>query len=172
MEQLNYNLYSIILAVVIITVTTWYAIITRNILLSNNKNLDLFRRNSIIEVHARFQIAIREIQSDLPLNINDNNAEFGEKEPEIRRKIQMYWYLVLDEFITCKKLSVDKDLEDLWDDMYFQGMKSALRLKYFYFEIADLLSTKSTFLGYRKQFEEEIIRANNGFLPTRSNFQN
>lgn len=174
MKTEDFNFYSIlissislILAISIVYLTMWYAKTTKKIFESGNSNYELNRKTAITDIHSRFQNNMRDIQLKFPYTINDNNIPVSEQD---KRHIQLYWYLVLDEYITCKKMTNDKDLNNLWDNMYFNGMKSALRLKSFYEEIAYLLSTNSTFLGHRNEFENEIKKANNGFIPTKENF--
>ena len=168
MTQENYNLYSILIGIVILLVTTWYASLTRNIMKATNKTYELSRKSTITEIHSRFQSSMRELQLTFPHNINDNSTIL---KPSETRSVQLYWYLVFDEFLTCKKLSNDPELSELWDKYYIKGVTNALRLKNFHNEIALLLSANSTFLGERADFEKEITKANGGVIPTLDNFK-
>lgn len=168
MEQNDYNLYSILIGIIILLVTTWYAYLTRSIMKASNNTYELSRKSTITEIHSRFQTSMRELQLRFPHNINDNSTILKDSE---KRSVQLYWYLVFDEFLTCKKLSNDPELNELWDKYYIKGVTSALRLQHFHNEIALLLSSNSTFLGEREDFEKEIAKANGGIIPTLDNFK-
>lgn len=168
MKQETYSLLSILVGIVILFVTTWYAYLTRNIMKASNKTYELSRKSTITEIHSRFQSSMRALQLTFPPNINDNSTTLN---PTETRSVQLYWYLVFDEFLTCKKLSNDPELNELWDKYYIKGVTSALRLKHFHNEIALLLSVNSTFLGEREDFEKEITKANGGVTPTLDNFK-
>lgn len=167
MTDQTYNYYSILIGIVILIVTTWYAWLTRNIMKSSNKTYELSRKSTITEIHNRFQSSMRDIQLKYPVTIN-NNAEGIDNSTE--RNIRLYWYLVLDEFLTCKILSTDPEMNSLWDKHYLIGVQSALKLKYFYIEIAKMLDGGSSLLGVQVQFEKEIIKANGGLKPSLTNF--
>jgi hypothetical protein len=168
MIQDYYNFFSIIIGLIILGVTTWYAVLTRRIMIASNKTYQLSRKSTITEIHSRFQTSMREIQLTFPHYINDNSTELN---PSETRSVQLYWYLVFDEFLTCKKLSNDPELNELWDKYYIKGVTSALGLKYFHKEIAMLISANSTFLGEREDFEKEIAKANGGIVPTPDNYK-
>jgi hypothetical protein len=135
---------------------------------ATNRTYELSRKNTITEIHSRFQTSMRALQLEFPHTINENNIGLS---PSERRNVQLYWYLVFDEFLTCKKLSNDPELNELWDEYYIKGVTSALRLKNFHNEIAYLLSINSTFLGEREDFEREITKANGGITPASNNFK-
>ena len=167
MTSENYSLCSLLLGLTILGVTTWYAFLTRSIMKASNKTYELSRKSAITEIHSRFQASMRELQLTFPPTINDNTVELNFSET---RSVQLYWYLVFDEFLTCKKLSNDPELNVLWDKYYLKGVTSAIRLKSFHREIALLISVNSTFLGEREDFEKEIFKANGGVTPTLDNF--
>jgi hypothetical protein len=168
MTEQTFNLISILLGILVFVVTAIYSFITFKILKTTNNTYELSKSNSITEVHNRFQTSMRDIQLKFPVTINSNEVTVDD--PLTIRCITLYWYLVLDEFLTCKVLSIDPKMNDLWDKHYIVGVTSALNIKSFYFEIAKLLDGGSTLLGIREQFEKEIIRANNGVKPSLTNF--
>ncbi len=109
--------------------------------------------STMIEVHSRFQSELRALQRTLPAAVN--NADYAPTVAEAR-SIQLYWYLVFDEWLTCTKMG--SALVPLWTKHYSEGVKSALRLPAFRLAVEDLFRGSSTFLGYGPEFRAEIER--------------
>jgi hypothetical protein len=71
------------------------------------------------------------------------------------RALRLYWYLVFDEWYTCKYVSKEEQLNALWD-RYRCGAISALKNKKFLDDIDDMFKQKAYFFGLREQFKLEI----------------
>lgn len=106
-----------------------------------------------LEVHSRFQGEMRAIQRMFSSEVNKLDWIPSDSE---RRGISLYWYLVFDEWLTCKKMHIA--LAPLWDQKYSEGVQSALR-KPAFFEVArEMFQGDSTFFGYGKEYASEIDR--------------
>lgn len=106
----------------------------------------------IVELHTHFQQQIREIQKTFSPKVNEDDWMPDEKE---KRAIRLYWYLVFDEWFTCKHLSNEKRLNALWE-RYSWGAISALRNTHFDSEIQDMFTKDTIFLGLGKKFASDI----------------
>lgn len=106
-----------------------------------------------VEVHSRFQSEMRAIQRIFSWKVNEPDWEPSDSE---RRGISLYWYLVFDEWITCKKMH--EGLSYLWDERYTVGVQSALRKPAFFAVAKEMFNGDSTFLGYGKEYAIEIDR--------------
>lgn len=106
---------------------------------------------TMVEVHSRFQSEIRALQRAFPPTVS--NADWVPTATEAR-SVQLYWYLVFDEWLTCTKMG--SELGSLWTQHYSEGVKSALRLPVFRLAAEELFRGSSTFLGYGLEFKKEI----------------
>ena len=106
-----------------------------------------------LEVHSRFQSELRAIQRTFSPGVNKTGWVPTEIE---RRSIDLYWYLVFDEWLTCKKMHAG--LAQLWDDQYSVGVQSALRNVAFNTAAHEHFKGSSSFFGYGKEFATEIDR--------------
>jgi len=105
----------------------------------------------MIEIHSRFQSEFRALQRTLPAAVN--NPDWTPT-PAEARSLQLYWYLVFDEWLTCTKMGTE--LTPLWAHNYSEGVKSALRLPAFKIAAENIFRGSSTFLGYGHEFKKEI----------------
>ena len=106
-----------------------------------------------LEVHSRFQGEMRAIQRMFSSEVN--KLDWSPTESE-RRGISLYWYLVFDEWLTCKKMHIA--LSPLWDHKYSEGVQSALRKPAFIEVAREMFKGDSTFFGYGKEYANEIDR--------------
>ncbi len=98
----------------------------------------------VVQLHTHFQQQIRELQKLYPPEVN--SPDWMPRPGVETRAVQLYWYLVFDEWYTCQYLSQQRRLNDLWS-RYRIGVASALKMKAFDLEIRNLLEKNSTFFG-------------------------
>lgn len=106
-----------------------------------------------LEVHSRFQSEVRALQRSFSPNVNSPAWIPTENE---RRTVSLYWYLVFDEWLTCKKLY--PALASMWEQHYSVGVQSALRNSIFNESAKDMFKGSSSFFGHGKEFADEIDR--------------
>jgi hypothetical protein len=106
-----------------------------------------------VEVHCRFQSEVRSIQRSFPPEVNLTNWNPTDLD---RRNVRLYWYLVFDEWLTCKKTNAG--LDQLWD-WYAVGVRSAFRNRIFGEEARKLFSGRTAFFGFRDEFYSELNTA-------------
>jgi len=104
-----------------------------------------------MKIHNQFQSEMRNLQLKFSNKVNDPDYEPDKNE---ERAIQLYWYLVFDEWMTCKKLPND-DLNELWDEYYCIGAKRGYKILAFR-KVLDELKLNTTFLGMKEEFLTEI----------------
>lgn len=107
----------------------------------------------VVQLHTHFQQQIRDLQKVFPPDVNSPNWM---PQPGVElRAVQLYWYLVFDEWYTCKYLSQERRLNDLWT-RYRYGVQSALKLRAFDMVVTNMLQTDAIFFGLARQFSHEI----------------
>ncbi len=107
----------------------------------------------IVGLHTHFQEKMREIQKSFPPEVNEPSWQPIAREE--KRAIRLYWYLVFDEWYTCKYLSNERRLNSLWD-RYSHGVVSALRKPAFDAEVIKMFSEEAIFFGLGYEFSTEI----------------
>jgi hypothetical protein len=107
----------------------------------------------VVELHIHFQQQMREIQKAFPPSVND--PSWIPQSNDEKRAVRMYWYLVFDEWVTCKYLSKERRLNALWD-RYRYGVISALSKPAFDSEVRDMFARNAIFFGLAKEFMLEI----------------
>jgi hypothetical protein len=117
---------------------------------------EISRQQLTATIHHNFQERIRDIQHGFSSAINEEGW-MPESDAELRL-IQLYWYVVFDEWFTCTKFL--PQLTKLWDDTYVEGVKSALRRKAFRDVLSGLFEGESSFLGHAIEFREVLEKIN------------
>lgn len=112
----------------------------------------------IVEIHTHFQQQMRDIQKAFPPEVNEKGWSPSSREE--RRAVRLYWYLVFDEWYTCKYLSNEKRLHSLWKGYRF-GVLSALRKPAFSAEVQSMINEEAIFFGLGKEFCSEISNIQN-----------
>lgn len=107
----------------------------------------------VVELHTHFQKSMREIQALFPPEVN--TPDWLPKDGIESRAVRLYWYLVFDEWYTCKHLSREKRLNDLWD-RYGYGVMSALKKQAFRNEFEKMIDEEAIFFGLGGKFCAEI----------------
>jgi len=101
-----------------------------------------------IKIHNQFQKELRNLQSQFSIHVN--NKDYTPLKLE-QRAIQLYWYLVFDEWMTCKHLENDF-LEDLWDNYYRKGAQRALQLIPFKSSLDNMIKQGTSFFDLKDEF--------------------
>jgi hypothetical protein len=121
----------------------------------NKQNFDKQIENNDLrikmEIHARFQSEMREIQRGFTNNVN---SEAWIPDEDELRNISIYWYFVFDEWFTC--INGGDSLKTLWTNHYRIGAKSALKKPKFKERVDELLASPNSFLGMGKEFKIEL----------------
>ena len=107
----------------------------------------------ISNTHTAFQSQMRTIQGKFDHRVNTPNWIPSDED---KRNIRLYWYLVLDEFITCCHL--DERTRPLWDNFYLHGVIAALKHEHFRKDVEELIKD-SSLLGCSKAFKKMIEEA-------------
>lgn len=117
------------------------------------RSLRIQKNIHLIDVHNRFQSEIRRLQEKMPSDINSGRLIFSEEEKQV---IKMYWYLVVDEWMTCKIKSHDRDINNLWINFSW-GAKSAIdHIPIFASEFIKLKKRRPYLLGTHNKFFDEM----------------
>lgn len=115
--------------------------------------LSVQKRIHQIDLHTKFQNAIRSIQDKLPPDINYRIARLSALE---QRVVTMYWYAVFDEWFTCKKKSKLPELNKIWESFAW-GAKSAIdHLPIFAREFVIFRRSGPYLLGTHDEFFSEV----------------
>lgn len=107
------------------------------------------RNERKLNLHYQFQTTIRELQKQLPANVNDKDYVPTVEE---KRIISLYWYCIFDEWYICKKQS--EFYADLWDKIYVKGLDSAFKIEAFRVRIEEMFDKgESSFMGFGMEFK-------------------
>lgn len=121
---------------------------------SSKRAIDSVYEQLSISVYNQFQSKFKEIQKEFPSEVNALTWA-PEDMSKYKRHIQMYWYLVLDEWIVCNV--VNKRLKSsLWDRFYRNGVKSAMRRYAFISVLIENVEQEQSFLGHGMAFISEL----------------
>ncbi len=107
----------------------------------------------VVELHTHFQQQMREIQRSFPPEVRE--PDWMPKTKGEERAVQMYWLLVFDEWYSCKYLSTERRLNDLWR-RYRYGALSAAKKPAFAKVIETMLADEAIFFGLGGEFSAEI----------------
>lgn len=113
----------------------------------------------LVELHTHFQQQMREVQKNFPPSVNEPN--WTPESRDEKRALRLYWYLVFDEWYTCKYLSNEKRLNSLWE-RYRYGVTSALKKSAFNTEVEIMFSEEASFFGLGNEFASEIDNLRRG----------
>jgi hypothetical protein len=116
------------------------------------KSFQYGKRAKLMDVHIKFQNDMRALQKLLPADVN--KPDWIPATDEHDRVLYLYWYLVFDEWMVCKKSNYG--LDTLWDQFYANGVMSALRMAAFKKKLEKLLEGESSFLGLGREFRDDI----------------
>lgn len=106
----------------------------------------------LIDLHTRYQQAIRNIQEKLPHDINERIVLTREE----RRIIRLYWYTVFDEWFTCGYLFEDRELNGLWSNFAWGAKSGIEHIPAFASEFVRFRSGKPYLLGTYDKFFQEL----------------
>lgn len=129
-----------------ITFTAWQVLIAKR---QQTSQLEIH----VVELHTHFQQVMREIQKTFPPSVNESS--WAPQNPQEERALRLYWYLVFDEWYTCKHVSNEKRLNELWK-RYRYGVISALRKPAFDAEVKKMFGEETSFFGLGQEFGMEI----------------
>jgi hypothetical protein len=129
------------------------------------KQLELTKSSHAVEIHANFQREFRELQKKFPPEIRSTNWQPSSKSEE--RYIQLYWELVFDEWYITNILASEGKVTALWS-AYSKGVEGAFAYESFIEILKATFSEKAFYLGYSKEFREELLRIYQGISGNRS----
>lgn len=108
-------------------------------------------KNEILSMHINFQTEIRNLQKQLPPEVNDSGWVPSKQE---KRIIRMYWYAVFDEWLASVKIGAN--IKHMWDEYYRNGVTGAMTNGAFVDELRVMIAGPTTFLGKPKDFTDEL----------------